>query len=106
LLGEVVDGHAGRRDLQLKGSGPTPFHGRVIRAALGPVLREYIVSEAMAALTSRPHVRWQRSPRGDGRTGHSSSGCCSHTGCGKPCSGRHVPVLCSAWRCGGASRSR
>jgi uncharacterized protein YdiU (UPF0061 family) len=38
-------------DIQLKGSGPTPFsRGGDGRAALGPVLREYIVSEAMAAL--------------------------------------------------------
>src|SRR5277367_5779022 len=51
LLGEVV-GHDGqRRDIQLKGSGPTPFSRNGDgRAALGPVLREYIVSEAMAAL--------------------------------------------------------
>ena len=51
LLGEVVDRHGARRDIQLKGSGPTPFSRRGDgRAALGPVLREYIVSEAMAAL--------------------------------------------------------
>nr|MBA2431126.1 YdiU family protein [Chthoniobacterales bacterium] len=51
LLGEVVDGDGLRRDLQLKGSGPTPFSRRGDgRAALGPVLREYVVSEAMAAL--------------------------------------------------------
>src|SRR6187431_2447667 len=51
LLGEVVDRHGVRRDVQLKGSGPTPFSRRGDgRAALGPVLREYIVSEAMAAL--------------------------------------------------------
>ncbi|CAN5823383.1 YdiU family protein [soil metagenome] len=51
LLGEVVDRHGRRRDIQLKGSGPTPFSRRGDgRAALGPVLREYIVSEAMAAL--------------------------------------------------------
>ena len=51
LLGEVVDRDGVRRDLQLKGSGPTPFSRRGDgRAALGPVLREYIVSEAMAAL--------------------------------------------------------
>ncbi len=50
LLGEVV-GRDGRRDIQLKGSGPTPFSRRGDgRAALGPVLREYIVSEAMWAL--------------------------------------------------------
>lgn len=51
LLGEVVDVAGVRRDIQLKGSGPTPFSRRGDgRAALGPVLREYIISEAMAAL--------------------------------------------------------
>ncbi|MFL5337295.1 MAG: protein adenylyltransferase SelO [Geminicoccaceae bacterium] len=51
LLGEVVGRDGVRRDIQLKGSGQTPFSRRGDgRAALGPVLREYIVSEAMAAL--------------------------------------------------------
>ncbi|WP_096487624.1 protein adenylyltransferase SelO [Methylorubrum populi] len=51
LLGEVVDRDGRRRDIQLKGSGPTPFSRRGDgRAALGPVLREYLVSEAMHAL--------------------------------------------------------
>lgn len=51
LLGEVVGNDGLRRDVQLKGSGPTPFSRRGDgRSALGPVLREYIVSEAMAAL--------------------------------------------------------
>jgi serine/tyrosine/threonine adenylyltransferase len=51
LLGEVIDKDGIRRDIQLKGSGPTPFSRRGDgRAALGPVLREYIVSEAMQAL--------------------------------------------------------
>src|ERR1700748_1498889 len=51
LLGEVIDADGVRRDIQLKGSGPTPFSRRGDgRAALGPVLREYIVSEAMAEL--------------------------------------------------------
>ncbi|WP_460448728.1 protein adenylyltransferase SelO [Alsobacter sp. SYSU BS001988] len=51
LLGEVVDRSGARRDIQLKGSGLTPFsRGGDGRAALGPVLREYLVSEAMAAL--------------------------------------------------------
>ncbi|MBR0962915.1 YdiU family protein [Bradyrhizobium diazoefficiens] len=51
LLGEVIDRDGIRRDIQLKGSGPTPFSRRGDgRAALGPVLREYIVSEAMFAL--------------------------------------------------------
>ena len=51
LLGEVVDGVGRRRDIQLKGAGPTRFsrNGDGL-AAIGPVLREYLVSEAMAAL--------------------------------------------------------
>ena len=51
LLGEVTARDGVRYDIQLKGSGPTPFsRGGDGRAALGPVLREYIVSEAMSAL--------------------------------------------------------
>ncbi|SFS54053.1 Uncharacterized conserved protein YdiU, UPF0061 family [Sulfitobacter marinus] len=51
LLGEVVDSTGTRRDIQLKGSGPTPYsRGGDGRAWLGPVLREYVVSEAMHAL--------------------------------------------------------
>src|SRR6516165_1403194 len=51
LLGEVIDRDGTRRDIQLKGAGPTPYSRRGDgRAALGPVLREYLVSEAMAAL--------------------------------------------------------
>ena len=51
LLGEVVGRDKLRYDIQLKGSGRTPFsRGGDGRAAIGPVLREYIVSEAMAAL--------------------------------------------------------
>jgi uncharacterized protein YdiU (UPF0061 family) len=51
LLGEIIDPAGARFDMQLKGSGPTPYsRGGDGRAPLGPVLREYIVSEAMAAL--------------------------------------------------------
>ncbi len=51
LLGEVVGRDGIRRDIQLKGSGPTPFSRMGDgRAWLGPVLREYLVSEAMHAL--------------------------------------------------------
>lgn len=51
LLGEVIDKSGRRRDIQLKGPGRTPFsRGGDGRAAVGPVLREYIVSEAMFAL--------------------------------------------------------
>jgi uncharacterized protein YdiU (UPF0061 family) len=68
LLGEVIDRHGNRRDVQLKGSGPTPYSRRGDgRAALGPVLREYIIGEAMhafgvpttralAAVTTGEHV--------------------------------------------------
>ncbi|WP_323961641.1 YdiU family protein [Arthrobacter sp. JZ12] len=51
LLGEIVDPSGQRRDLHLKGSGRTPFaRGGDGLAAVGPMLREYIVSEAMHAL--------------------------------------------------------
>ena len=51
LLGEIIGTDDVRYDVQLKGSGPTPFSRNGDgRAALGPVLREYIVSEAMHAL--------------------------------------------------------
>ncbi len=51
LLGEVVASNGQRFDIQLKGSGRTPFsRGGDGKSPLGPVLREYIVSEAMAAL--------------------------------------------------------
>jgi serine/tyrosine/threonine adenylyltransferase len=51
LLGELVDAAGGLRDLHLKGSGRTPFaRGGDGLAAVGPMLREYVVSEAMHAL--------------------------------------------------------
>jgi uncharacterized protein YdiU (UPF0061 family) len=51
LLGEVVDRHGHRRDIAFKGSGRTPFaRGGDGKAALGPMLREVLVSESMHAL--------------------------------------------------------
>jgi len=51
LVGEVHDLEGRRRDIQLKGSGPTPFsRGGDGKAVVGPVLREYILGEAMHAL--------------------------------------------------------
>ena len=51
LLGEIVDADGTRRDLHLKGSGRTPFaRGGDGRAGLGPMLREYLMGEAMHAL--------------------------------------------------------
>lgn len=51
LIGEQITPSGERFDIQLKGSGPTPYSRRGDgRAALGPMLREYIISEAMHAL--------------------------------------------------------
>lgn len=51
LIGEIIDTAGQRRDLQLKGSGRTPFsRGGDGKAVLGPVLREYLIAEAMHAL--------------------------------------------------------
>ncbi|MBV9314309.1 MAG: YdiU family protein [Pseudonocardia sp.] len=51
LLGEVLDIHGCRRDVHLKGSGRTPFaRGGDGKAAVGPMLREYVMGEAMHAL--------------------------------------------------------
>jgi uncharacterized protein YdiU (UPF0061 family) len=51
LLGEQITPQGDRLDVQLKGSGQTPYSRRGDgRAALGPMLREYIISEAMHAL--------------------------------------------------------
>lgn len=54
LLGEVIDQNMLRRDIQLKGAGRTPYsRSGDGRAALGPVMREYLVSEAMYHLGIR-----------------------------------------------------
>ncbi|WP_324652770.1 protein adenylyltransferase SelO [Georgenia sp. H159] len=51
LLGELLDAGGRPRDLHLKGSGPTPFsRGGDGLAAVGPMLREYVISEALHAL--------------------------------------------------------
>jgi uncharacterized protein YdiU (UPF0061 family) len=51
LLGEVIDSDGRRRDLHYKGSGPTPFaRGGDGKAAVGPMLRELLMGEAMHAL--------------------------------------------------------
>jgi len=51
LLGEMIDTLGRRRDIQLKGSGRTPFsRGGDGKATLGPVLREYLIGESMHAL--------------------------------------------------------
>lgn len=51
LIGEIMDCHDQRRDIAFKGSGPTPFaRNGDGKAAIGPMLREVLISEAMHAL--------------------------------------------------------
>src|ERR1700732_496556 len=109
LLGEVIDKQGVRRDIQLKGSGRTPFsRGGDGRAALGPVLREYVASEAMVALG----IPTTRALAAGGNTGKKRAARASPArrsfpaGGDKPHSGRHVPVLRRSRRPGGASPAR
>lgn len=75
LIGELIDQNGIRRDVALKGSGITPFsRGGDGKAAVGPVLREYLIGEAMHALgipttralaavaTGEPVMREQKLP--------------------------------------------
>jgi uncharacterized protein YdiU (UPF0061 family) len=58
LLGEVIDRHGRRRDIAFKGSGRTPFsRGGDGKAAVGPMLREVLIGEAMHALGIRRRAR-------------------------------------------------
>ena len=108
LLGEVIDRDGVRRDIQLKGAGPTPYSRRGDgRAALGPVLREYIVSEAMAALGDSDNPSACRS---DDRRAGLARNDFARRGTDprriEPHPGRHLPVLRSAsriWMRSGAS---
>ena len=87
LLGEVVgaDGHL--RDLHLKGSGRTPFaRGGDGLAAVGPMLREYVVSEAMHAWASprpAPSPWWRR-----------GAWCVARPCCQEPCSPGSRAAIC------------
>ena len=100
LLGEVVDRSGKRRDIQLKGSGRTPFSRNGDgRAAIGPVLREYIVSEAMAALgipTTRALAAVLDRREGAARDG--AAGRRADADRVEPHPHRHVPVLRRARR--------
>ena len=97
-----------RRDIQLKGSGPTPFSRRGDgRAALGPVLREYIISEAMAAL-GIPDDALARGG-GDRRAGDARGGAARRGADARgvePHPRRHLPVLRRARRRRGAAPAR
>ena len=109
LLGEQITPSGERVDIQLKGAGQTRFSTRGDgRAALGPMLREYIISEAMHALgipTTRSSGR-----RDDGRAGVSGDrarGCRAHARRREPHPRRHHAVgsgaqgpvrHCAPWR--------
>ena len=93
LLGELAGPDGRLRDLHLKGSGPTPFsRGGDGLAAVGPMLREYVISEAMHALgipTTRRWRWWRPAGRSTGRP---------------PCPGRCWPGSRAA-TCGSAASS-
>ena len=107
LLGEVIGRDGVRRDIQLKGSGPTPFSRMGDgRAALGPVLREYIVSEAMAALgipTTRSLAAVLTGETRAARDDAARRGADARRV--EPYPRGHVPVLRGARRCGGVRRT-
>lgn len=88
LLGELSDELGRIRDLHLKGSGPTPFaRGGDGLAAVGPMLREYVISEAMHALGVPTTRSWPWSPPG--------ARCSARHCCRAPCSFAS-PVVTSA----------
>ena len=108
LLGEVIDRAGQRRDIALKGSGRTPFsRGGDGKAAVGPMLREALIGEAMHALgipttralavvaTGEPVLREEAAAR---RGAHARGG--------EPLARRHVPVLRRARRCRRACAAR
>ena len=95
LLGEVIARDGLRYDIQLKGSGPTAFSRRGDgRAALGPVLREYILSESMAAL-GVPTTRALAAVLTGDRVLRETvpARCRLHPRRGQPSPRRHLPVL-------------
>ena len=94
LLGELVDADGRLRDLHLKGSGRTPFaRGGDGLAAVGPMLREYVVSEAMHALgipTTRSLAVVATGPPGAPRDPAAGSG--ARPGREQPPAGGQLPV--------------
>jgi uncharacterized protein YdiU (UPF0061 family) len=95
LLGEVIDRAGVRRDIQLKEAGPTPYSRRGDgRAALGPVRREYIVSEAIGG--ARDSDDWgacRSDHRRAGLAQNSFARRCSDSRRIEPRPGRHLPVF-------------
>ncbi len=102
LLGEVIDRQGRRRDIAFKGSGRTPFsRGGDGKAAVGPVLREYLMGEAMHALGHSHHAGLGGGGDGCARIARSgAAGCCADAGGRIASAGRHFPVLCRKGRMG------
>lgn len=109
LVGEVIDVFGRRRDLHLKGSGRTSFaRGGDGKAAVGPMLREYVMGEAMHALgipTTRALAVVATGDPVRRRDGAARCGACS---CGRESPARrHVPVRsCSSRHRNGAAGGR
>ena len=95
LLGEILAPDGRRFDLQLKGSGRTPFsRGGDGKAAIGPMLREYLISEAMAALGVPNHPVACRRGHGRGDLARNQTPRCGPDPRRlQPSARRHVPVL-------------
>ena len=93
LLGEVIDLQGRRRDLHLKGSGRTPFsRGADGKAVVGPMLREYVIGEAMHGLGIPTTRALAVVATGERVTGKVAAGRGPHPGCREPPARRHVPV--------------
>ena len=95
LLGEVVDATGRRWDIHFKGSGRTPFsRGGDGKAAVGPMLREYLMGEAMEALGIPTTRALAVVATGDARAARGGvARCRAGAGGGQPYPGGHVPVL-------------
>ena len=94
LLGEVVDVFGRRRDIHLKGSGRTPFaRGGDGKAAVGPMLREYVIGEAMHALGIPTTRALAVVATGEDIARETDApGCGAHPRGVEPPARRHVPV--------------
>jgi uncharacterized protein YdiU (UPF0061 family) len=101
LLGEVLAPKGRRFDIQLKGSGRTPFsRGGDGKAAVGPMLREYLISEFMAAMgvpTTRSLAVVATGERSGVRPSFPAPSC---PGRRQPLASRHLPVLRGTGRAG------
>ena len=108
LLGEVVDRDGRRRDLHLKGSGRTPFaRGGDGKAAVGPMLREYLIGEAMHGLGIPTTRALSVVATGEQvQRERAAAGCGALPGRREPPAGGHLPVRRRDRRARRAARAR